>query len=95
MGYYCVVLKKIGTFIVQAISLEVCRHMGMTLDSRKYCFDWYSYLGLDLAQGMSFSDIRSSFEKIKDNMPFMAGKLIKIVDFLEANFTVECFSRRG
>lgn len=81
------------------IDEEMCKHFNVKPDPVKYYAYWYDYVGFPLAMGKTFADIREQFKKdAKEQGPQEAAyweRLIAIVDWLDANFTVDAWVQIG
>lgn len=66
--------------VLQDIDVEICKHFGVEVDSEKWYCHWYDYLGIALACGKTWGELR---EQYSDD-----SYLVEICNFLEANYTV-------
>ena len=60
-------------------------HFGAEPDSVKFYCGWYGYIGLSLAMGRTFNQIRDMLTKYNGDSSGPRA----IVDWLDANYTVE------
>ncbi len=63
---------------------EMCRHFNEPCDPKRWLEFWYDIIGYELARGKSFDEVRSYVAATYPETP----RLIKIADWLEANFSV-------
>ena len=77
----CFTLTKIGenepTRFVE-VDNEICEHFGVEPHPEYFYHDWYDTIGLLLALGKSFEEIKVSG---------FSEKTVKIVEFLETRYT--------
>lgn len=66
---------------LQDIDEAICRHLGIPIHDKYWAVGWYNYVGLMLACGRSFDGIREAAIKDGNN------DMVKVVDFLSANYT--------
>lgn len=74
----------------------ICAHFGVKPDEKRYYYEWYDIIGLRIALGRSFEEIRESFigfqneptddVELKLDRMTSWGRLIEILDFLKANY---------
>ena len=62
---------------------RICEYLGMEVHPVKYVHNWYTVIGLQLACGLSFDQIRGNLE---DDSP-----LIGVVNFLQHHYTVDAW----
>lgn len=68
---------------LQAVDAAICDHLGVETDSERWYADWYGFVGLALAFGKSWGEIREEVSFDSD--------LIAVCNFLEANYEVRCW----
>lgn len=66
------------------VDAEMCRYFSADCDPNRWFRGWYDFVGFDLAMGKSFDEIRASYRED----PYLIY-LIEVVDWVEANFTVD------
>lgn len=76
----------IGAILLAQIDNEMRAHFGVPADSSSWYHNWYNTIGFFLALGKSFDDLRKLFREPGWDH---ADELIKIVDWLDENFTVK------
>jgi len=69
------------------IDEEICAHLGVEVDNVHWYAGWYDNIGLMLAIGKSWNEMREIF---KDS-----DALLPVIDFLEANFTANAWYQYG
>ena len=73
-----------------SVDEAICKHMG-----------WFDCIGFRVACGKSFSDIRAEFTGYVNENDRDAEyreyylDMLKILDFLEANYTTDCWAEIG
>ena len=65
--------------VFQDIDVEICNHFGVEVDDVKWYCDWYDCIGVLLATGRTFQQVKEVHHSWKE--------LCKVVDFLEDNYT--------
>lgn len=61
----------------QDVDEEICALLGVQVDRVNWCRNWYNRVGLLLAVGQSFAEVRE----------VVSADLHPVVDWLEANYT--------
>jgi len=85
---------KAGPVVLAKIDEEICEFLGITVHPDKWVQDWYNSIGLRLACGHSFEDIRTEFKKYIDeseNDSKFYTRLTVILNFIDENFTTNSF----
>ena len=67
---------------------RICNLLGIAVKETSYGFDWYAYMALHLAGGMTYSKLRERLVEYEND------HLLPVLDYLEANFTVRAFHSR-
>jgi len=67
----------------QVIDDEIREHFGEPPDAEWWLWGWYDILGLALACGKTWNEIRTILED--------ASKLHKVVDYLEERYVSDCW----
>ena len=86
----CFTLTKIGAkerSLFSDIDDEMREHFGEPPDEKKYLWCWYDTIGLALAMGKSWDDMRSWND--------MSESFLKMVDYLEERYTSDCWAEIG
>jgi hypothetical protein len=90
-----------GPVVLNTVDEEIAALVGEPVDNRRYCCGWFDLIGGRLAGGMSWGEIRAAHLSLKTQYPDDADlaafqdMLVKITDWLEANFDVESgYTRR-
>lgn len=90
-----------GPVVLAKIDEEMCLHFNVPCDPKHWCYQWYDIIGLRLAMGESFEEMRKDFSdcviqwKDKPLVVKEYEELIKISIWLEANFITDSFARIG
>lgn len=91
MNYFKLIDKATGEVadLNTTVDGQICELLGRPIDEHHYCsiledaeISWYDTIGLALACGKTFDDIRETWHDV-DNV-------LRVVDFLEAHYTVDC-----
>lgn len=72
------------------IDEELCRLLDKPVDPIKYVEEWFNIIGFPLATGKTIAEIRPTFDGTFHN----DANLVKICDYLEANFTPDSWRDR-
>lgn len=76
-----------GPVVLTTVDEEICRALDEEVDEKLWCRNWYNIVGLLLACGKSFDDIR----EICSDTP----AIVEVVNFLADNFVSDAwYSRR-
>ena len=72
----------------QDIDEAICWDLGWPVDEERYAHGWYDSIGLGLARGRTFEELRDYFVD--------AEELLQIIDWLDARYTPDAWyeSRR-
>jgi hypothetical protein len=89
-----------GPVPLQQIDEEMCARFDAPCDERKWYLDWMTGIGFPLSVGKSFAEIR---ETVKDSISeweveygLKGGQeLLALIDWLEENFTSDCWVEVG
>jgi len=73
------------------IDIEICKELDIPVDPDKYCMSWYDIIGLRLACGQSFDEMRKYFLGVNEEHSAWACKMAQIVEFLDANYTSDAW----
>jgi hypothetical protein len=60
----------------------MCAHFNEPVDKDKWLGDWYNAIGLGLAMGKSWQDLRDLFTSESNHA---------MIDYLEATYTTDCW----
>lgn len=85
----CFTLTKKGEdkhAVFQDIDDEMRAHFGEPPDSEHWLWYWYDCIGLALACGKTWDEIRELFED--------SPELLKVVDYLEERYVPDCWFER-
>lgn len=66
---------------------EICAHLNVEANKAFWYAGWYDQIGLMIAIGKSWSEIREIFED--------STKLLPVIDYLETNFTPDVWYQHG
>lgn len=90
-----------GPVALNAIDAEICALMGQPVHERRYCLGWFDAIGYWLACSETWAQIRERHLQWRaDPSEDDAGRdayydgLAKILDWLEAEFMVDCWGGR-
>lgn len=72
------------------IDEEMCVALNVRCDAEKYYKNWYSTIGLSLACGKSFQNIREDCKGYPDEKV-----ILRIINFLDNNFTANSWHSRN
>lgn len=101
MAYYFKLLDKINHNAIDLDDLDkiLCNLVGEEISEKYYCLAWFGIIGLEIARGKSLGseDLRNSvirwYNPYKgcdlDERELSKSKMIKILDYLEANYESE------
>lgn len=81
-----------GPVKLTQIDLEVASFMSVPCHDKYWCYNWYNVIGFGLAMGKTFADLREKEIKEPDEY---SENMIKIIDFLDANFTADAWVEIG
>jgi hypothetical protein len=70
---------------LEKIDEEICEHLQIPVDPIKWAFEWYNTIGLSLACGQNWDQMRAIFE---------GEETLRIIDFLEANYVADAWAER-
>lgn len=68
------------------IDEKICQELNRPSDDQYYCLEWYDRIGFSLACGRTFAELKDRYV----NNP----EMLKIVVFLDANYTVNAWAER-
>lgn len=90
------VSKKTGEAEVLArIDEMLCAHLGVPIDPKEWVYSWYDIIGFSLAMGRTFEDLRQTFSVgEEDERSDHERVMLRIVEFLDKNFTTEAWAER-
>ena len=85
--------------VLQRLDEELCNHFGVPVDPKNWFNDWYNAIGLPLACGKTFEQIREKLgEYIAEDkqrgdqfMLEMDETMVKIIDYLNERYTTNSF----
>jgi hypothetical protein len=69
--------------VFQTIDDEMRAHFGEPPDAERWLWGWYDSIGLALACGKTWDEIRKLFED--------SPELLKVVDYLEERYVSDCW----
>lgn len=97
----CFQLYRIGSQtpeIFQKLDDEMREHFGAPPDPDHYLNGWYDSIGIRLAMGKSFHQIKEEFEKYREEFKVEAseksdiyGNLLCILEYIKERFTPNSF----
>ena len=70
-----------------SVDEAICALLGEPVHELNWCHQWFDSVGFGLAVGRTFADMRDTFADCPD--------LLKIIDFLEANYTPDAWAEIG
>lgn len=76
------------------IDVALARAFGDAPHEDNWYENWYNVLGIQLAMGNSWDELRAHCREWYDDMPERGEKLTVICDWLEERYTVHCWSGR-
>lgn len=85
----CVALGIYTPHRLNYIDECLCNHFGVKVDPKKWLCAWYDFIGLGLATGKTWEEMRSEYKKKVEEWPDSAEfyqDLIQILDYLEENY---------
>lgn len=68
------------------IDIELCQLIRVPVDQEKWVLDWYNQLGLGLAYGKTWEDLKSIYH---DSVEY-----IQFIEYLSANYKVDAWCER-
>lgn len=80
-----------GPVTLTVIDEELCVHLGEPVRHDYWCRDWYNSIGLSLALGRSFDEIRENLKEFPED----ETELLPVVEYLDANFITGAWYQRG
>jgi hypothetical protein len=85
-----------GPVVLQHIDDEMRVHFGVPPDKDNWYMDWYTFIGLPLACGKTFTQIRAIYNDFYQAPAFSdERRCVEIIDWLDANFTSDAWARIG
>lgn len=82
-----------GPVALNTIDEEMCAHFNEKPHEVEYFYYWYDWVGLPLAMGSSFAEIKERLVKERDDPT--AVKMVEIVQWLDDNFTADAWAEIG
>lgn len=80
---------------LQTIDQKICEFLGVPVDEKKWCGDWYNVVGFRLAIGKTFAEIREEIQGyvlLQENDFLEEDKqMLLIIDFLDINYESNSF----
>ena len=70
-----------------AIDEHMCEHFGVTPHEERWYLDWENRVGLSLAVGRTWDDLRND-QRVDDE------DFLDVLDYLEGHYEVECWAQR-
>ncbi len=86
---------------LNTIDEELCAHFSVPVDDTQYYNFWYGIIGLGLACGHTFQQIRENITKhaykdpVSNEMDDLETRLIEITEYLEEHFTSSAWATVG
>lgn len=81
------------------IDAEMCAHFNVPCDENKWYMDWYRYLGLALAHGKTFDEVRQAAKSDAESHDCTTDpdciRWLEIIDWLDNNFTPSAWAMIG
>jgi len=79
---------------------EICLALSVPTNPDLYYLGWYDFIGLRLATGKSFTDIKDHLSELwlADDNPITsewAMQMLRIVDYLSTNYTASNWTEIG
>jgi len=71
--------------VLTTVDEMICEHLELPVDKDRWCLDWYQVIGMSLAFGKSFEDVREYLSKDGE------AALLEVLDYLEMHFTVYAY----
>ena len=80
---------------LQAIDDEMRVAFGEPADPKKWLWQWYNLVGLGLAMGKTWEELRKMFGPDEDEDEDAFGeRMLRVIDWLEQNFTADAWVER-
>lgn len=86
----CFALTRIGETKPTALAevdAHLCRELNQPCADDDWLYNWYNWIGLGLAVGKTFDELREQWKKYPE--------LVKVLDVLKANYTVDSWREYG
>jgi hypothetical protein len=82
--------------VLNEVDKAVAEFMEVPVDSVKWCYDWYNVIGFSIAMGrrLGSEELRAHVRDWTE-VPEYAEKLMKILTFLEENYTSDAWVEIG
>jgi len=82
---------------LDVVDAMMCYHFRVECDERRYHAWWFDIIGFKLALGQTWDEVRRNIRDFTEDWVWEARTqhLIDIVNWLEANFTVNHFTSWG
>lgn len=65
---------------------EICKHMRLPVDEKKWCHNWYDTIGLAIALGMPLGS-----DKLRDHFAGCRPELLSVLSFMESEYQSNAF----
>lgn len=77
----------------QEIDALMCAHFGKEVSPTKYLLSWYDSVGLLLACGKSFEEIRTTYTELQAEYPedTWPTETLNIINWLDDNYVANCW----
>jgi hypothetical protein len=93
-----------GPVVLNVVDAEICTLVGQSVHKTRYCLGWFDAIGFWLASGENWAQVRERHTRWRGETEGLSAEneaahnayydgLAKILDWLETNFTVECWGR--
>lgn len=81
-----------GAVDLNVLDVELCTLLDVEVDEKFWCHHWYNSIGFYYAIGKSHVEVRTILKEPYEYDD--AEALLKILDYLEANFNVDAWVER-
>lgn len=80
-----------GAVSLQRIDEEMCLHFNEPCHPERWFRNWYNSIGMSLAFGRTFEELRKRPEEDGDWEPEDVQEWVSMIDWLDANFTTNAW----
>jgi hypothetical protein len=87
--------QEAGPVSLVKVDEEMARHFGHEPHPKHWFYAWFDMIGFRIALGRTPEYIRDAIKEEYADEPDCRDMLLKIIDWLEANFINDCRYQRG
>ena len=83
---------------LNSIDEAIAEHMGVPVHPTAWCYDWYNVIGFAIAMGkpLGSAELRQRVADFwGDDDRTYTAQLLKVLDYLEANYVSDAFVEIG